>query len=88
MPTLTISLAGSSVVNGSKTWTVTDEDVQTLIDFQRGKYSERGKTPLTNQQALVAWAQNFVRQTVGEIHTAQREAAQAALNVPPIVFTE
>lgn len=82
MATLTISLAGSSVVNGSKSWTVSDADVQALIDYNATKYSggSRGETvpPLTPAQALLAWAQGFVRQSAAEVHADKIRKAQVA----------
>lgn len=91
MATLTISLAGSSVVNGSKSWTVSDADVQSLIDYMALKYApgSRGpnRTPLAPAQALSAWAQGFVTGSANEVRSDKMRQAQAAVSVAPITFT-
>jgi hypothetical protein len=94
MATLTVQLAGSSVVNGSKTYTLSDADVQTIIDFMATKYGtvnqDGSVTPLTNAQSLLAWVQNWVTQTRDEIRSVKLLAAQQQaviqVNVPPVVF--
>lgn len=82
MATFTISLSGSAVVNGSKNWTVSDADVQRLVDFLIARYSPP-TGPLTPQQALLAWTQDFVTHAANDARNHQR--AQAV--VAPVVFT-
>lgn len=86
MPTVTISLAGSAIVNGSKPYTISDPDVQTLINHIIAKYSPAAGPPLTNTQALLKWTQLFVDNTTNEVHRKQVNDAQQAINIPPIVF--
>ncbi len=76
-----MSLAGSSVVNGTKSWTVSDVDVQHLVDYLASVYPST--TPPTNQQALLFWVQGFVTQTVMNVKAFQ----VAQTTVAPIVFT-
>lgn len=95
MAQLTISLSGSSVVNGSKSWTLSDADVQKLIDYMIVKYTfKRGPkqpavVPPTAIQALNFWVSSFVDNTVAEITSSQRDKAAKAAEaaVTPITFT-
>lgn len=77
MATFSISLSGSGVVNGSKNWTISDADVQALLNYLEGVYPAP-----TSQQVLANWAQAFVRRTIEEVKAHQRTQA----NIPPIVF--
>lgn len=79
MATFTISLSGSAVVNGSKSWTLSDADVQALSTFTIQKF---GPT-LTAQQALTLWAQDFVNRTISDVLVYQKSVAV----VPPLTFT-
>lgn len=83
MATFTISLSGSAVVNGSKSWTVSDADVQGLVTFLIATYSVPGGPTLTPQQALLAWTQSFVSGTIAQVQRYQRTQAAIA----PITFT-
>lgn len=86
MATFTISLSGSTVVNGSKSWTVSDADVQLLVDYMAKKFAGRGNPPLPNGQALLAWVTSFVQTTVGEIQYQKTQEAQRAVTVSPLSF--
>lgn len=83
MPTLTISLSGSSVVNGSKSYTVTDADIQKVIDWAATTYGQKpgpgvpAPTPLTPQQALLAWVNSWIQGT--------KDAVQRFKTVPAVV---
>lgn len=79
MATFTIGITGSSVVNGSKSWTLSDADVQKLVDYQMAIYPGANPTP---QQALVMWAQTFVDKTIQDVKNHQK----ANLAVAPIAF--
>ncbi len=81
MATFTMALSGSGVVNGTKTWTVSDADVQHLLDYLASVYPST--TPPTNQQALLFWVQGFVTETVMNVKAFQ----VAQTTVAPIVFT-
>jgi hypothetical protein len=90
MATFTFSLSGSTIVNGSKSWTVPDSDVQVLINFQTKKHAgdDDLAAPLTPAQALLAWVQGLIDGTVAEIHASQlRKAHQAVTPPPPLSFT-
>lgn len=87
MATLTITLT-SGPVNGTRTFTVSDADITTLITYMQNKFSGRGPggqggSPLTAQQALIAWVQDWINRTVGEIQTVQTQ--QVVPN--PLSFT-
>lgn len=78
MATFTISLSGSTVVNGSKSWTVSDTDVQTLINYLEVMYNVS-----TPSAALLAWVQDFVSTTVNDVR--QKNTIQQP--PPPLSFT-
>lgn len=71
MATLTISLTGSAVVTGSKSYTVNDTDLQLLLDWAKATNFDTTATP-TNQQVLLAWVQGWInstKRTVQEFQT-------------------
>lgn len=78
MATLTVSLSGSAVVNGSKSYTVSDADVQTLLTWvsQQPRRFAVPQNP-TNQQLLLAWVQQWVNEN--------RDMVQQANTPPPVV---
>jgi|KBSSwiStaDraftv2_1062776.scaffolds.fasta_scaffold6693786_2 hypothetical protein len=82
MATFTISLSGSAIVNGSKSWTLSDADVQKLSTFTLAKYAAAGSS-ITAAQALGLWTQDFVNRTISDVGEHQRAIA----SVPPVVFT-
>jgi len=81
MTTLTIALAGSAIVNGSKVYTVSDADVQRLLDTM---------APLapggSNGQILLAWVQKWIDDTIAQIkyNEANAAATAAAVAVQPV----
>ncbi len=81
MATFTMALTGSGIVNGTKTWTVSDTDVQHLLDYLASVYPST--TPPTNQQALLFWVQGFVSETVDNVHRFQT----GQVTVAPVVFS-
>jgi hypothetical protein len=83
MATFTIGLSGSAVVNGSKNWTLSDGDVQSLVNFLVVKYSGSAVPALTAQQCLALWAQDFVNRTIADV----KGVPAGNGGVPPIVFT-
>ena len=85
MATLTISLT-STPITGSRTWTVSDADVTTLITYMQTKFSQNGTISLTPLQALLAWVNGFVNGTVGEIQNFQARQQAQALVVPTLTF--
>lgn len=92
MATVTFTLAGSSVVNGSKSYTITDADVQKWINTAIDRYSPRDingdiTTPLTPGQALLAWVQNqWVDATRSEVRNYMTNQQMALINVAPVEF--
>ncbi len=72
MAALTISLSGSSVVNGSKSFTISDADVQRWINQLTAASPLPAQTP---QQVLVAWANLVVQRAIGDVQAFERAAA-------------
>ncbi len=72
MATLTISLV-SAPLTGSKTFNGTDADVTKLIAYLQRFYP--GTTP---QQALVAWANDWIKSTINN-----EQSANITQTVPP-----
>lgn len=95
MGTLTITASGFSTINGSKTYTASDADWDTLISYMQIKYAPNASpgvpAPLTPAQALLAWVQDWVMSTREEIRFKQLQDAQklaaSQATVTPIVFT-
>jgi hypothetical protein len=74
---MTFSLT-STPVTGSKSYTVSDADVTTLINWATTQFATGGAA-LTAQQALLAWIQAMVNATVQQVHDANaKSAAQTA----------
>jgi hypothetical protein len=86
MPTLTVQLAGSSVVTGSKAYTLSDADVQKLINWAVERFTPLGQPAITPAQALQAWAKYIIVDHTG-LQVKQRETNLAAATVPNLTFT-
>lgn len=76
MATLTITLT-STPLSGTKTYTVSDADVSALIAWAQAFFPQSG-SPLTPQQALLAWVQDWVDRTRGQV-----QQFNTTQNVPP-----
>lgn len=70
MATITMSLSGSGIVNGSKNYTISDADLRQLLDwgadaFFRRRVNPDGSAPgtPTDTQVLLAWIQAWIDQT-------------------------
>jgi|GEM_PF-4327519 len=88
MGTLTISLSGTGVVNGSKSWTVSDADVINWINqLIATQTNPRGGNPPTAQQALVNWANGVVNTQIAVTKRYLDDLQKAQVNNPPPVFT-
>ncbi len=81
MPTLTFSLAGSAIVNGSIPFTISDADVQKWVDYLVA--IAPAATPPTPAQALTHWARGVVAGTVADVQAYNRARA----DVPIIVIS-
>lgn len=82
MATLSISLSGSSVVNGTKSYTVSDADITSLLAWAQSAFSQQLPLPPatpTNQQILLAWVQSWVNGTKMAVQQFQTPPAV----VPP-----
>lgn len=94
MATLTIGLAGSAIVTGSKSYTVNDTDIQALLDWATVAYDpyiqatfNAAKNPNfvpTNQQVLLAWVQSWINGTKDAV---QRFKTAVPTPPPPISIT-
>ena len=87
MATLTISLSGSAIVTGSKSYTVSDADIQALLDWGQANYAsvlpQPPATP-TNAQILLAWVQGWINATKDSV---QRFKTTAPVVPPQITIT-
>ena len=64
MATIAISLSGSSIVNGSKNYTISDPDLQFLLNWCKANYVDiLGQNP-TNAQVLLSWFQGFINASI------------------------
>jgi hypothetical protein len=85
MATLTVTLSGSAIVNGSKSFTINDADITSLINWAIGRYSPPPPAPpLTQAQALTAWVQSWANATRDSV---QQFGTPAPVPPAPIVFT-
>lgn len=84
MATLTISIAGSSIQNGSGIKTIQDADLQTLIDIFKARIGPGA----TNGQALNLWFNQIAKETAALIkRRRQSDAVSAAeAGVPGVVI--
>jgi hypothetical protein len=84
MATFTASLSGSTVVNGSKNYTISDADIQRLIDYLIVRYTPKGPdaVPPSKQVALGMWIQEFVDSSTNR----ELEHSTTQNIPPPIVF--
>jgi hypothetical protein len=55
MATLSLSISGSAIQNGTGERTIQDADLQTLIDVYKAKITTAQNPSPTNVQALNAW---------------------------------
>lgn len=94
MASLTVSLSGSAVVVGSKSYTVSDADITSLLAWAAVAYDPyiqatfnpsktAGFTP-TNQQILLAWVQSWINGTKNAVQQFQTPAPTVP---PPIVIS-
>lgn len=78
MAAITISLTGSSLVaNSSKTYTISDADLQSLMNWVESAYFPPAASP-TDQQILLAWIQGFIDSTKASI-----QVFQSRIPIPP-----
>lgn len=77
MSTVTITLAGSGIVNGTKSYTINDTDLQLVLNWSQSVFFAPLSTP-TNQQILLAWVQWWVDTTKQRI-----QQANTVTTVPP-----
>lgn len=80
MSTITISLSGSAITgltgNPSKSYTVSDADLQALLDWAAVNYAftfppSPPNPPPTNPQILLAWIQGWVNATKNSVQQFQ-----------------
>lgn len=91
MATITIALSGSSIVNGSKSYTVDDATLRKVLDVMAARFFHNPQSPPTDQQVLLAWVQGWINDTKTQVSrvtlTQAQAAAAAAVSVPPIVIS-
>jgi hypothetical protein len=83
MGSLTIQVVGdASVGTKTKTWTITNANINRLVDFGEYIYTQKnpGTTP-TVAQSLLAWSDWVFDHTVSKLREAEERVARDA--VPP-----
>lgn len=82
MATITISLNGSAIAglttNPSKSYTVSDADLQAVLNWAASAFAGALPPTPTNPQILQAWIQNWVNGTKSAVQQFQTPAP-----VPP-----
>lgn len=82
MTTLTISVNGSAIsgltTNPSKSYTVSDADLQKVLDWAAVAFASQLPPTPTSSQILLAWVQNWVNGT----KTAVQQFETPAPTVP------
>jgi hypothetical protein len=83
MATLTISVSGSGIANAnqSKAYTVTDADLQKLLNWGATIAAPGATTP----QILLAWCNLLVNYTIRQITAKQVSDAAATAAAPPVI---
>lgn len=78
MATITFTVSGSAIVNGSKAYTLSDADLQRILNY----VSIAIATPpgATNGQILVAWIQDFISDTINGVQSVEKTAAAALIS--------
>jgi hypothetical protein len=81
MATLTVSLSGSGVVNGNRSFTLSDAAVRKILDWAAVNYAtalpQPPDPPATDQQIMAAWVQGWINAT--------RDAVQRHETTAPVV---
>jgi hypothetical protein len=77
MPTLSISVSSSTVALGSRTYTLTDADLQSVMDWARSAYASSLSTSPTNNQIMAAWVQGFVNGTKNAVDKFELDACKS-----------
>ena len=81
MGTITCSLTGSALASGTRNYTISDPDLQKLIDWAKVTYANKlpqPPEPVSNVQALNAW---FNAWMAGTTDSVQRHGA--TVTIPP-----
>lgn len=78
MTTVTISLNGSAITgltsNPTKTYTVTDADLQSVLNWAAVAFAGSLPPTPTNAQILLAWIQNWINGTKTAVQQFQTPA--------------
>ncbi len=92
MATITFGLSGSGIVNGSKTFTISDADTQRLLNWAAVRFQQtngQGQVVAqTNAQLLVDWTNAVMAYTTDQIRQLEaNNAASTASNgvVAPLI---
>jgi hypothetical protein len=83
--TLTISITGSALptVNQTKTYTVSDTDLQAVLNWAASNYAASLPVSPTNAQILLAWVQGFINATKNAV--VQFQTPPPAPPPPPTI---
>lgn len=80
MATITTSLSGSAIVNGTKNYTISDADLQILLNWAQNYFVSSLPASPTNQQILLAWIQWWIDLTKKNI-----QQANLVTTIPPAI---
>ena len=79
MASLTISVTGSAVVTGTKTYTLSDADLQAVLDWAKTSFPPAQLPDTrTNGQVMLAWVQSWINGSKDAVKNFRRAAAHAA----------
>jgi hypothetical protein len=88
MPTLSISVSSSTVASGTRTYNITDADLQSVIDWGKASFASSLSTAPTNNQVMAAWVQSWVTGTKMAVDKFELDAARAAATAGTITISK
>jgi hypothetical protein len=77
MATISISVSGTTVATGTRNYTISDADLQSVLDWAAVFFASSLSSAPTNAQILAAWANWFPSLTQDRLHTYRRDLAAA-----------
>jgi hypothetical protein len=77
MATITVSVSGTTVTTGSRSYTISDNDLQTVLEWGAVFFASSLSTAPSNAQILAAWADWFPSLTRDRVHAYKRDLAAA-----------
>lgn len=87
MTTFTTSVSGSAILNGSRSWTVSDADYQKCLNYLVVRYTGKDGVAPPQGQALVRWMQEQIDLLMGQTKQAKDQDDAKTIDNPPPLFT-